>query len=201
MTASAVSIARRALQILGAGTLTALTDDNEKGRALTIAYEPVRDAELDRRTWKFSIKRTSLAALAGTPDSDFLYWFQLPNDYIRLLEGGDIISLADTSDYRNAPSAPYSVENGKLLTNFPAPLAIRYVAKVTDVSLYPPSFCEALAARLAYECCYRITESTAKENSCLERYGIAIKEARQARALETASQGIQDDTWTLVRTQ
>jgi len=201
MPASAVSICQRALHILGAGTIISLSDNTEKARVMNVAYEPVRDAELRRRRWRFSIVRVSLAALASTPDSDYDYQYQLPNDCLRLIEGGDIVSLVDLTDYRTTASALYQVEGRKILTNMAAPLAIRYIAKITDVSLFDSSFCEALSARLAYECCARITESTAKEDQCLRRYNFAIREATQANAIERASEGVADDTWVMARTQ
>lgn len=201
MSASAVSIANRALQILGAGTITALTDDTERARVLNVAYEPVRDAELGRRRWRFAIKRDSLAALATTPDSDYLYEFQYPGDCLKIIEGGDIRSMADLTDYRSGASAIVSVEGRKILTNLTAPLAIRYLARITDVSLFSAPFCEALSARLAYECCSRITESNVKEEACLRRYNFAIREAVQANAFERVSESIGDSEWVICRTQ
>lgn len=201
MSAGIVSICNRALQILGSGTLTAINEDSTAGRVMSVAYEPVRDAELGRRRWRFSIKRASIPALATAPDSDFGYEYPLPGDYLRLIEGGDIVASADLSDYRGSPAALYQVEGKAILTNLPAPLAVRYIARITDVSMFSPPFCEALAARIAYECCYRITESTAKEETCLRRYTLAIREAVQANAIERAPESIGDDTWVMARTQ
>lgn len=199
MPASAVSICQRALHLLGAGTITSLADNTEKARVMNVAYEPVRDAELRRRRWRFSIKRVSLAALATTPDSDYGYEYQLPNDCLRLIEGGDLTTLVDLTDYRGGPPALYQVEGRKILTNVTAPLAIRYIAKITDVSMFDSAFCEALSARLAYECCSRITESATKEDQCLRRYNFAVREAIQANAIERSTESMADDTWVFAR--
>jgi len=201
MSASAVSICQRALHILGAGTIISLADNNEKARVMNVAYEPVRDAELRRRRWRFSIKRASLAALGSTPDSDYLYEYQMPGDFLRLIEGADILATVDLGDYRGGNSQLYSLEGRVLRTNLPAPLSIRYLARISDVSLFDSAFCEALSARLAYECVERITESHAKEEACLRRYTLAIREAVQANAIENAPEVIADDSWVMARLQ
>lgn len=201
MPASSVSICNRALQIMGAGTIGSLAENNERARVMSVAYEPVRDAEIGRRRWRFAIKRDSLAALGAAPDSDYLYQYGYPNDCLRILEGGNVRSMADLTDYRSGASALISVEGRNILTNLTAPLAIRYLARITDVSLFSPAFCEALSARLAYECCSRITESTVKEDACLRRYMLAIREAVQANALERVGESVADDTWVIARTQ
>lgn len=196
---SDVSICNRALQKLGAASITSLDDNNVRGRAMNLAFEPVRDAELRRHRWRFAIKRTSIARLVAAPDSGFSYQYQVPNDFLRLIEGGDIASTADLSDYRGVSGAAYSVENGRILTNYSSPLAIRYIARITDASLFDSAFCEALSARLAVETCETITESTQKKADLFRDYQVAIREAVRANSLEVASEAIADDTWVLAR--
>lgn len=199
MPASIISICNRALQILGADSIINLQEDNNRTRALNIAYEPVRDAELQRRRWRFSIKRVSLPALSATPDSDYARQFQLPNDYLRLIPGGDLRTLTDMSDYRSMGSALYSVEGMQLLTNLGAPLAIRYIARITDAAIYNASFAEALSARIAHACCERITQSDSKQQLAWGLYKQAIKEATLANAIEGAPESVADDTWVVAR--
>lgn len=200
MASSNVSIANRALQMLGADSIINLSEDNNKARALNVAFEPVRDAELERHRWRFSIKRVSLPAHADTPDSDYGRQFQLPNDYIRLIPGGDIVSMVDMSDYRTRSDALYSIEGKRLLTNLPAPLSIRYIAQITDAGMFNPAFAEAFAARLAETCCERITQSDAKRQLAWGYYREAIREAIRAKAIEAAPESVGDDTWIMART-
>lgn len=199
MTISNVSIANRALQMLGADSIINLTEDSNKARALNIAFEPVRDAELERRRWRFSIKRSSLAALAAAPASDYARQFQLPNDYLRLIPGGALVSVADVSDFRSFTNALYSVEGDAVLTNLPAPLKIRYIARITDAGLFSPSFAEALAARLAHTCCERITQSDSKQQLAWGYYKQALREAAFANAIERPAESVGDDSWVIVR--
>lgn len=199
MSTSDVSICNGALIKLGEDTIVALTDETNRARALSVRYEPVRDAEIRRRRWRFSLKRVSLPALTDAPDSDFDFAYQVPEDYLGLVDGGDLRQVADMSDFRTRSSQWWSLENGKILTNLGAPLAIRYKAKITDPTLFDPAFAEALSARLAFECCERITQSDSKKQICWSDYRNAIKEAVAANAIEVPSETIGDDTWVLAR--
>jgi len=201
MSTSETLICSRALQKLGADPIQALTDNLDRARAMNTAYASVRDAELRRRRWKFSIKRASLPALAAAPDSDFSYQYQVPNDFLRLIEGGDIVSLPDLSDYRSMSSELWSVEGRRILTDLGAPLRIRYIAQITDVSMFDSTFCESLSSRLAYECCEKITQSSSKKADLIADYRMSIREAIQANALERAPNSIADDSWVMARLQ
>jgi hypothetical protein len=199
MAASEVQIANLGLQILGAPSIIALTEDTLSAREMNLAFASVRDAELNRRRWRFSIVRVSLPAMLVTPDSDYPYQYQLPGDFIRLIEGGDIKTVVDMSDYRGGFGAQYQIEGRKILTSLPAPLKIRHISRVTDTTLYTPAFDMAFAACLAYQTCEKITQSTQKQAMCRATYKEAIREAAVAQALELASEVQGDDTWVMAR--
>lgn len=199
---SDVSVSNRALQILGADTILALTDDTNRARAMLTAYAPVRDAELRRRRWKFSLARGSQPALALAPGGDdFAFQYQLPNDCLRVIQVGNFDLGTDLSDYRRAPTGLYSIEGRQLLTNFAAPLFLRWISQIEDASLFDSSFAEAFSARLAYETCERITQSDSKKQLAEAHYKMAIKEAAHANAVETPPSYLSDDTWVTVRAQ
>jgi hypothetical protein len=198
--ASEVAICNAALVKLGADTIIALNENNTRARVMNLRYGPVRDAELHRRRWKFSIKRVSLPALLAAPQSDYDRKFQLPGDYLRLVEGGDIATAADLTDYRGSPgSALFSIEGQELLTNLGAPLNIRYIARITDTGLFNASFSEALSSRLAWECCEKITQSDSKRELAWRDYKEALREALRANAIETPPNSIADDSWLISR--
>jgi len=95
----------------------------------------------------------------------------------------------------------WSREGTKILTNLGSPLHIRYITRVIDPSLYSASFAEAFAARLADECCERITQSDSKRQICMLAYKRAIREAVQSNALEVPAESPADDTWVTARAQ
>lgn len=196
---SEVLICNRALQMLGSDSIISLTEDNRRARAMSLAYGPTRDAELRRRKWRFSLRRAQIAADKAAPIHGFSYAYQIPNDCLRLLSGGDLRSLPDTSDYRSGQNEMYSLEGRKILTNLGAPLSIRYIARIEDPSMFDAAFAESLAARLALECCEQITQSDSKIQICMARYKESLREAKLSNALEGSSQSVADDTWVTAR--
>lgn len=191
-----------ALRKIGADRILSLDQDSNSARIMRERYLSVLAAELHRNRWKFSIQRTSLPALSSSPVSDYANQYQLPIDYLRLIEGGDIADTADLSDYRGFPGSPlYSVEGLKILTNLRPPLLIRYIAMVTDTSLYNPSFKEAYSSRLAWEVCEAITQSDSKRQLAWGDYQNAIREAKRANAIEAPASSMADSAWVLARSQ
>lgn len=197
--ASAVDIANRALTKLGAGTIIRLDEDDPKAVALNLAFEPVRQAELRRRRWRFSLERHSLPALADAPGFGFSRQFQLPTGCLRVIQIGEFDLGPNLSDYRGAPTEYWSIEGRKILTDFDAPLKVRTIQDVPDTTQWDPAFVEAFAARLAYECCERITQSDSKRQLAWSDYKESIREAIKANALEVAPQEASDDTWMMAR--
>lgn len=197
--ASKVQIVNLALRKLGAGRITAITDETETARVMSDIYELVRKAELRRGLWGFSLKRDALPALAQAPSWGFAVAYTLPADFLRLVQVGDLYSVPALDNYVNADNSLWAVESGQLLTDLGAPLKIRYVRDVTDETQFDPLFCMSLAAKLAYEACEQITGSNSKKDAAASDYGEAIKQAIRANAVERPPTSIADDSWLVGR--
>lgn len=200
--ASDINIANRALQKLGAASITSFNDNSNNARAMNLAYPIVRDAELRRHRWKFSIARANLAALSTPPVNGVFYLqYQLPAQCLRVLDVGDYWPGADVSDYRNRTVAEYSIEGGLILTNIASPLSLRYVQQITNPGQFDSAFTETFAARLAWETCEQITQSADKRKLAITEYKTALLEAVSANALESPPEFKADDTWVMARIQ
>lgn len=197
--ASEVDIANRALGKLGAATIIDLNEDDPKAVAINVAFATVRQAELRRRRWRFSLERHSLPALADAPPFGFQRQFQLPAGCLRVIQIGEFDLGPNLSDYRAAPTELWSIEGRRILTNLGAPLKVRTIQDVPDTTQWDAAFVEAFAARLAYECCERITQSDSKKQLAWSDYREAIREAVRANALEVATSEATDDTWVMAR--
>lgn len=197
--ASQVEIANRALTKLGAARIISFDDDNKQARAVKSMFEIVRDAELRAHLWSFSVKRVSLAALSTTPTWGFDYEYQLPSDYLRLVQVNDVYPGPSLDDYRNASVAEYVVESRKILTNLTAPLNIRYMARIEDTTQWDATFVEALASRLAFEMCEDLTQSNTKKDSARQDYREALIAAIRSDGIEQPPQDLPDDGWVLSR--
>lgn len=196
---SEVAICNAALTMMGSDAITALTDNNVRARTMSLRYADTRDAELQKRRWKFSISRASLPALAEEPASDFAYQYQLPVDYLRLIEGGDIADVPDLSDLRTGGNELFSIEGDKILTNIGAPLNIRYIRRVTDTALFNASFRKYLACVLAFDNCERITQSAEKKETLRTDKKEALRESVRANALEAPPRQQPDSEWVAAR--
>lgn len=198
---SDVAIGNRALSKLGDARVTSFDDASKAARALKACYEIVRDAELRRHTWHFSKTRAELPALADDPLFGYGHAYQLPADCLKVLSVGDYAPGVDTSGtYRvGLDTSDYVIEGRKILTDYGAPLSLRYVARVTDPAQYDAGFIEALASRLAMEMANELSDSRSRKDDAREDYRQAIFEAVRANALEAPPVPLSDDAWLLSR--
>lgn len=193
---SDTEIANRALTKLGDQRILSLGDDTNAGRTMNSLYTQVRDAELARHHWKFGIKRTSLVALAAPPAWGFAYQFPLPPDYLGIVQVNDYYLRPMTK-----AKAPWSVERAGddsglvLVTDLQAPLKIRYNSRVSNAGLLHPLFVDLFAAKLAYEACEAITQSSAKKKDCQDDYQYALTEAARVDAIELPPDELPWGSW------
>lgn len=188
MADSEVSIANRALQLLGAKRISSLSQDTPNARSMSTAYAPVRDALLRKYQWNFCVKRASVAADPAEDTYEGLLRYRLPNDYARLLRE------TRTSFYRES-RRDWQIENGFILTKDSAPLEFRYLAKVTDTALFDPLFDELLAAELAFQTVHDVTGSNTKKSDLRVDVASALTDARRANAFENDSDQAPVDSW------
>lgn len=197
--ASEVAIANRALIKLGAAMIISLEDDDPKAVALNASFGIVRDAELRRHRWRFSLARHSLPADAAAPGFGFAYSYTLPTGCLRIIQIGEYDFGPNLSDYRSAPTHLWSIEGRAILTSLPAPLKVRTIQQITDTALFDACFVESFASRLAFECCERITQSDSKKQLAWADYKNSIREAARANALEVPPSEASDDSWVMAR--
>ena len=197
--ASDVDIANYALTLLGESRIMSLDDDVKAARECKAVYEIVRDSVLSAHNWSFAKSRAALSRLDSTPVFGFANEFQLPVDCLRLFMVGDIYVGVDLSDYRNAPTDEYTIEDRKILTDWGAPLNIRYIRRVEDTARYSSTFVDAFGARIAERLAEPLTQSAVKREAAKDAYKAAISEAVRVNAIEQPPQKIPDDEWLLSR--
>lgn len=196
---SDVEIANLALTKLGTNRISSFSEDSKEGRAVIAVYNLTRDAELEAHAWKFCIKRTNLAKLVDTPVWGFDFLYQLPADYLRILQIGEAYPGVSFTDYRAFDETEWRIEGRRIATNLDSPLPIRYVAKVTDPNLWHPLFIKALAAKLVGEMAIDMLDSNPAVQLAAADYAECIKQAIQRNAIESAPEPLPDDTWMLSR--
>lgn len=197
--ASKTDIANRALTKLGDDRIADLLDDTERARTLNSLYDTCRDAELRAHVWNFAVRRASLPRLAEVPAFGYAFQYQLPADSLRLIQVGDWWHWWGNQDYVTGSTSVFSVEGRMILTDFNAPLRIRYIERVDDPGLYDSMFVESFACRLAIECCERITQSNTKLQALQQQYDASIRAAVKIDAIENPPDQLPDESWMLSR--
>lgn len=182
----------------GGGYLTDLnSDDSEQAEALRRVYVAVRDEVLEAHPWRFAQARAALSAEADAPEWGYSYQYSLPSDCLKLLaiEGLPLATSNSPTAYSPTVSAAYAIEGMTLLTDYVAPLNIRYLKRVTATGLFSPTFVAALAARLADEVCETITKSTTRRQALQAEYQLKLKMARRSDQMGRAPIPAPDGAW------
>jgi hypothetical protein len=184
-----VDLVNRALLLVGAAPITALTESSLSARIATACFADVRDALQTEWEWNFNQFRSStLTQEATTPSFGWSYRFALPNDPYCLR----VLAMSEEDSYSWVVEARY------LLTDYNAP-KLRYLGRVTDIGVWSAGFKRAFPYHLAHAMAYPLTHSI---NVARDMTQLAQVETRQARAidgLETAPTTLRSQTLTDVR--
>ena len=175
--ASEVSICNRALAMLGASTITSLTDGSTEANVCNAVYADARDAILRAYPWACAIKRATLAQLSTAPVWGFTKAYSLPNDPHCLA----VLDLKEDSKYR--------VEGRSLICNSDS-ATIKYVARITDPGQFDPAFVFALSCRISAEIAYALTQNRALSNDMWQMCEKSILDASMYDGAEVGSEDI-----------
>jgi len=209
--ASIVGICNRALQIVGANRILALTDNSREARSCNNAYDPVRLALLRRYTWGFAKTRAVLAPDTTTPSFGYQYQFSLPSDCLRVLlpndntldwaiEGRKILTNGGTDSTAIAGSnLTYVAGSSSISSTGAQTLYLRYIANVTDPNVFDPMFAEAFALKMAVEMCDELTQSNQKKSVLMGEFRDYLSECKLTDSLETVPDAAPVDRWISAR--
>ena len=190
--ASIVDICNSALNLLGASTISALTEDTKNARLCNQRYEPIRNRVFRSHNWNCLIKRIELAQDSVGPVIEYTYGYTLPSDCLRVLKvhNGTTDSIASALDYK--------VEGRKIVTD-EGTVYLVYVALDTDPTNYDSYLYEAVSHQLAADLAYAITNNSTLANQYMSRADERLREARFIDATENALDTIEANEFTDAR--
>lgn len=195
MSVVSTSIVNLALVRLGVPDIATIDDlDSEPARKAKLIYTLVCEAEIRRHQWSFAMWRDSLAALATAPTWGYQYAYNLPSDFLRLIQANDYFDYPEPRIGSNSDEKLWMIEGRTVLTNLGAPLKIRYIRKVAE-DAHDPIFNSVLAYRLAMELAPSLTQSTTKVEQLTKLYKDDVREARRVNAIELPPQPLPDNSW------
>jgi len=190
--ASVVDLCNSALNLLGASTISALTDDTKNARLCNQRYEPVRNRIFRSHPWNCLIKRVQLAQDSDAPVIEFANQYTLPTDCLRVLKihNGTTDSVASDLEYK--------IEGRKIKTN-EGTVYLVYVALDTDPNNYDAYVQEAISHQLAADIAYAVTNNATLANNYMSRADERLREARFIDATENSVDTIEANEFTDAR--
>jgi len=190
--ASVVNICNSALNLLGASTIAALTDDTKNARLCNQRYEPVRNRVFRSHAWNCLHKRVQLAQNSTAPIVEYDHAYALPSDCLRVLKihNGTTDSIADALDYK--------LEGRNIVTDIDTVYLI-YIALDTDPNNYDTYLRESISHQLAADLCYAITNNATLANQYMTRADERLREARFIDATENSLGTIESNEFTNAR--
>ena len=190
--ASIVDIANNALNILGASTISSLTEDTKNARICNQRFENVRNRVFRGHPWNCLIKRVQLAQNSTAPVIEYTYAYALPSDFLRCLKihNGTTDSVASNLDFK--------VEGKNIVTD-EATVYLVYIAKDTDPNNYDSYLYEVLGYQLAADIAYGITNNATLAKNLLVDADEKLREARFVDATENSTDTVEANEFTDAR--
>lgn len=190
-------IANRALIKLGKNPVTNIDDkDDEAASLIKQSWDILRDSELRNHAWLFAIARAKLPALADAPAFGYSHAYQVPSDFIRLVTVNGEYASYDPSVYNAGDGSRWQLEGRQLLSNDPAPLLLRYVRRVENISQWDASFIDLFSCRLAAELSNKVSGSGSDRQLAWSEYDAARRMAYKNNAIEMDVQ-VYPDTYSI----
>ena len=190
--ASIVDIANNALNILGASTISSLTEDTKNARICNQRFENVRNRVFRGHPWNCLIKRVQLAQNSTAPVIEYTYAYALPSDFLRCLKihNGTTDSVASNLDFK--------VEGKNIVTD-EATVYLVYIAKDTDPNNYDSYLYEVLGYQLAADIAYGITNNASLAKNLLVDADEKLRESRFVDATENSTDTVEANEFTDAR--
>ena len=190
--ASVVDMCNSALNLLGASTISALTDDSKNARLCNQRYDSVRNRVFRSHAWNCLHKRVQLAQNSTAPVIEYSNAYALPSDCLRVLKihNGTTDSIASAIDYK--------LEGRNVVTD-EGTVYLIYVALDTDPNNYDSYLQESISHQLAADLCYAITNNATLANNYMARADERLREARFIDATENSLGTIESNEFTDAR--
>lgn len=181
--ATGVSICSNALLMLGSQTINDFADQLNLDRAKLCAnlYPTVRDDILRSHPWNCCIKRAVLAPDSVTPAFGYQQSFELPADFLRVLEVGTSGCQID-----------YLVEGRTIQANTTV-LELRYVYRNLVESSWDANLINVVTQAMCAALAYPITQSTAKQAGEEQKLEQVLRRARATDGQEDPPQMLGDE--------
>jgi len=174
-----LTISNGALQKIGAQRIMSVDEKSKEAKICAAEYDKIRKVVLRMYPWGFAAHRVVLSPLAGAPAFKFQYAYQLPSDYLRIIE---------LYNYHGE----HVVEGVQLLCDTDE-LSLRYVRDITDFTVSDPLFVDAFEWYLAYTISRYIVESDTVRQECLQAFKSIMPISKFVQSTENSQRYLEAD--------
>ncbi len=182
-------ICNMALSSIGQGRIDSIEEDSEAARQCKIYYELDRKNLLSAFRWGFAERFEKLALVnAVIPKWEYAYAKPKKCLVVRQLynKDGDIIEVDESTkdtEYHEFQTALINESTEIIMADIPNAY-IDYTADVVNAEVFAPTFCEALAHKLASHLAIPLCGSQSMAQSHLQLYQMAIQQAMYTSAIQ-----------------
>ena len=159
-----VDLVNEALARIGSDQITSLDDTTNTAMFCSNLLPSALRTVFGLHNWTCSITRALLTPVSDeTPPFEFLYYYNLPTKYIRLIE-------ISTSDYK--------IEGNRLLSNEESIQIVYTVLPEDPTTISPTLLRETVVALLAHKLSTPLTGSAQLANSIYSEFASLVAEAK-----------------------
>lgn len=165
---SPTEICNLALQHLGESRILSIEDSGDKvSRTCAVNFPQARDEALRSARWPCAKKQAELSKLAQKPLAKWAAAYQLPTDFIRLIEieGEDAWSPREYFDQLGNTLVMGSEDD-----DGPDTIIIEYIRREEDTQLFDPLLVDCVSMLLAIKCARALTGSDSKAQDLRSEY-------------------------------
>lgn len=197
---SRTQVINNGLRLISANLIADPDEDTESARQAKEVYDQVVRSELEAHAWFFAKKQIALPENAVAPLFKFGRAYNLPADFVRLVELNDrwVFSALRYIDINPIPV--YELHGRAVYTDLEAPLKITYLRDVSsEPTVWTPLFGNVVSAALATRLAMPLTKSEGMVTLADRAYQRELVKAKRANAIQMPPQYIPDSSWITAR--
>ena len=196
MAISQLALYNEALRLIGERRLASISENREPRRVLDDVWnDGAVDYCLEQGQWNFAMRAVEITKSATVPAFGYTNAFDKPNDFIRTAGAAE-------DEYFNIPLTRMLEEVGFWFADLD-PIYIRYISNANsygnDLTRWPKTFSKYVAAFLASEVVFTLTQSTDKQKYILGILHQRLKDALSKDAMNDPTQFMPQGGWTVSR--
>jgi hypothetical protein len=181
---SKVDICNEALNLLGANTISSLTEATTTAVLCNRIYDTEVDYLLRQHNWNVAVREANLAAVVGTPVVGWLYKFLMPTDPYCLR----VLNVYDTSD----EDQNFQCRGRHIYADVSA-IDILYIGRVTDPNEFDSMLMKTLVDLLAYRLAFPVTRSTETATTMFTAYRNSLADSMAVDSQEGTPEQIKSE--------